>query len=226
MIPQMKGLEKHWLIGATAYPIAMLQYWAVGYMFGWVWKGARAKTTVPTWMMVACAVGFFIDDVGTGVGMQAEEQPREAYEANEHLVNWSNKGQEFGLFRNHTDMLRYHFFMGLAMIYFVWSGSLTLNPIMKYGFFMVQPLIKIMAGYQWWGLEPNNFTVLDFFTFKEGRDCWERSSQLAIEMYNRRQGKSQYAAALPRRRLVEGSKTFRLLDDLGWLQVLLPSVAG
>ena len=226
MIPQTKGYEKHWLVGATAYPVFMLQCWAYGQILGWFFKSAKAKTTIPTWMMVACAVGFFIDDVGTGVGMQGEERPRDFYEANECLVNMSHKGQEWGIFRNHTDALRYHFFMGMAMIYFVWSGRIALNPLMKYGFFVFQPLTKVNAGYRWWGVKPNNFSVVDFFTFKEGRDCWERSSPLAVQMFNGGQSKTQYASALPRRRLVEGSKTFRLLDDLGWLQLLLPSVAG
>ena len=113
---------------------------------------------------------------------------------------------------------------------------MRINAFTKWVLFLLTPIVKIYAGYLWWTLEPNDFSVLDFFTFKEGRDCWERSSIAASDAFNGGRSKRQYRDSpdatrklahgfdYSRRRLVEGSKTFRDLDALGWLTIWLPVI--
>ena len=225
----------HWAVGALAYQIV----YGAWTLLGWSLKdwlpvvGRPVKKLNPLWFLVPAAC-LFIDDVGTGVGMQAEEFPRESYEGNPALVNWSHKGQEWGFFRNHTDMMRWHFISGAVMYVFLYLDYLTMNNATWFGMFLLIPLLKTYAGHGWWSIKPNNFTVSDFFTFEEGRDCWERSSNYAVYWFNKGTAPDKFAASeyatyrknifeehpldvSERRRLVEGSRTFRMLDELGWL---------
>lgn len=218
---QLEGYTNHWSIGALAWPLTVSQIWlygkAVDYLLGVKTLSAKA-TPVPLWLLALAASAIFIDDVGTAVGMHAEEFPREAYEGNEALVNWSLKGQEWGIFRNHTDALRYHFAMGALTLWLLYSGRVWMSGAMKWGVFLIAPLAKIYAGHGWWDLKPNSFTVKDFFFFKKGRDVWERTSEASMNQFNAGR------RSLNRRVLVEGSKTFRMLDKFGWLRLLAPSV--
>jgi hypothetical protein len=241
-LPQRPGTgilstsQTHWAIGAVAFPFIYLTTNIMGEILGWLWKPLGKRTKVPTWMISLFMVAVFIDDVGTGVGLQAEESPRTSYEANVALVNWSHKAQEFGLFRNHTDALRYSFTMSTIVAWLVWRGTLPMTNYAKWGLFFLLPFIKMYAGHGWWSLEPRNFSVLDFFTFTKGRDCWERSNLAAGTAFNAGKTKEWYAATEDarrpaehtmdaRRRLVQGSKTFRMMEGLGWLSRWIPVIS-
>ena len=248
-LPQRPGatwsatLRTHWAYGMVIYPAVFLGTALQGSILKWVFadglgvrffKWFAQRATVPAWMYTLFVLGILVDDMGTGIGMQGKEIPRTMVEGNQLVINWSHKAQEWGLFRNHTDVFRWQVATGLLTLWAAWKGWIPLNNFAKWMVFFTAPFMKMYAGYQWWGV-PNDFTVVDFLTLREGRDCWERSSKAAAALFNQGGSKAQYAqspdATEPlehtldaRRRLVQGSKTFRVMNDLGWLSILFPII--
>ena len=110
-------------------------------------------------------------------------------------------------------------------------------------------LVKTVVGYGWWSLmesENSDFGVVDFFTFKEGRDTWMCDTEWAHRLWQmgrRRSDYQQVPDARPEtinrlhgaqnppldpisnpvfvRRLIE-TKTWKMLKQLDWLYVILP----
>ena len=117
---------------------------------------------------------FWTDDIGTAVGMQAEEVPRNNIEGNHFMSGAWQFLIDNGLAKTQTDAHRlvwiYFTSIILGAQYFGWFNSLARFMMMLLG------IVKTWAGYAWWKIKPNNYTVMDFLSFKPGRMTHERLS--------------------------------------------------
>ena len=119
------------------------------------------------WGLAFVLLCFFIDDAGTAIGFQAEEEPFNLYEANV-LINADIQDMiRRGWVTTETGGMRIiwmnNSLMVLLLHFMNWNTSFT--RLWLY----LAAVTKVAAGYMWWGLEPNYFTVTDFLTFKPGR---------------------------------------------------------
>ena len=187
--------------------------WIVG-------KGNRLRW----WELAAVIIGFSIDDIGTAIGQQATEQPVLSYEANPFMVQIWDWLIASGFATTGTGAHR--------IIYIVFMVQLFINQYFglmnSYGrlFYLFTAGLKVHAGYNWWSLQPNNFTVLDFLTFKSGKPHPERHGLAAynaeVSRWTQALIDSIPESELRRRRLVEEPR----LDSANWLTTYLPVLFG
>ena len=172
-------------------------------------KGNRLTTIE----LAAVIIGISIDDIGTAIGMQAEERPRRKVEGNPVMSGLMHWWMKMGLANTETAAHRLTYFMFLSwVLLFQYFGYYT---ALSRVYMMFVAAMKAWAGYQWWNLKPNNFTVSDFFTFKDGRRVPERMSIPLLHQFNA-QSIVEFGEKLKiRRRLVETT-------PLGWYEKYLP----
>ena len=153
-----------------------------GFLVG---KGNRFST----YTMISVIILYLIDDMGTAIGMQAEEQPRKMYEGNPFLVTTWDYIISWGLADTYTGAHRIVTIWFLFWTVFAqYTGYAT--PYFRL-FMMFSAFTKAVAGTPWWFTKPNNYTITDFLTFKPGKHTPERASDPALTMYNISQGFSQ-----------------------------------
>ena len=173
-------------------------------------KGNRL-TTIELIMVIG---GFSIDDIGTAIGMQAEEIPRTNLEGNPIMSGLMHWWINMGLAKTETAAQRLTYFTFLAWILlFQYFGMYT---SVSRAYMVLGALVKAYAGYQWWYLKPNNFTIRDFFTFKDGRRVPERMSFPLMNQFNAQRIVAFGQSLKVRRRLVETT------PPLGWYEKYLP----
>jgi len=204
------------LIAVIAYAIP----WITGGWIGWA-----PKKRFSLWWPLAISILFFTDDVGTAIGLQAKEYPREACEGNPTVVQFLYRMRKLGVVNTLTGAMRLFAIWNQMFAWGVFYFGIA-NNMMKW-MLLLNGILKAYAGYGWWSLKPNDYGLWDFITFKPGRETWERHSQLALTMYNKASDKNdakrQYKGVKDsskvdlsmylRRRLVEldatGSRTAR-----------------
>lgn len=137
-------------------------------LFSWMGKGNRFG--IPG--LLAVLVLFSIDDVGTAKGLQGEEVPRQALEGNLKMAGLWQYMIENGVAKTETDAHRlvWLWFMGTILVtqYFGWFNALA-----RYVLYIIGAL-KAYAGYSWWNVKPNKYTLMDFLTFQPTRRTSER----------------------------------------------------
>lgn len=148
--------------------------------FSWlIGKGNRLKL----WELIVVVIGFSIDDIGTAVGQQATELPRIMYEGNPHMVSIWKWLIASGFATSTTDAHR--------IIYIIFMVQLFINQYFglmnPYGriYYLYTALLKTYAGYNWWFLEPNDYTIFDFLFFKSGEPRLERMSDAKRNEWNK-----------------------------------------
>ena len=159
------------------------------YALNWMFPGTRKSIygyfkgngfSLPLLLFVlAC---FFIDDGGTGIGLQAHEIPRTHVEGNPFMSYTWCWMIDNGWAKTETAAARlvmiWQMFMVVLVNYLGYAG-----PVFKLmATFM--GLFKVWAGLAWWKLKPNDFTVTDFLSFKDGRRCPERLNMQTMEEFN------------------------------------------
>ena len=156
--------------------------WLMGIYDRFMVKGNRYGT--PALLFVLA--GFLVDDVGTAIGLQAEEVPREALEGNPFMSGAWQFLIDNGVAKTQTDAHRLIaiWLIGviLASQYFGYFNSFSRV------LFIALATLKAYAGYSWWGVKPNKYTVIDYLTFKPGRLTNERYSLPLRDEYNVRAG--------------------------------------
>ena len=173
-------------------------------------KGNRLTTIE----LAAVIIGISIDDIGTAIGMQAEERPRIKVEGNPIMSGLMHWWINMGLAKTETAAQRLTYFTFLAWILlFQYFGMYT---SVSRAYMVLGALVKAYAGYQWWYLKPNNFTIRDFFTFKDGRRVPERMSFPLMNQFNAQRIVAFGQSLKVRRRLVETT------PPLGWYEKYLP----
>jgi len=153
----------------------------------WDWPLSLSPgNQLKTWELVFVFLGFFIDDVGTSIGLQADEYLTDGgykfNEGNPYMVDTWNFLMENKLAKTETAAHRLiycYFTFIILMCHF--NGWLSKGARFHLLFTAV---IKAYAGYGWWGLKPNDFTISDFFTFKDGKPTPWRQSQEALSLMN------------------------------------------
>jgi len=141
-------------------------------------KGNRLKL----WELIAVVIGFSIDDVGTAIGQQASEEPRQLYEGNPHMGAIWEWLIASGFATSTTDAHR--------IIYIIFMVQLFVNQYFglmnSYGrlFYLYNSAAKTYAGYNWWSLKPNDYTILDFIFFKTGQPNLGRMAHGKLVEYN------------------------------------------
>jgi hypothetical protein len=183
----MGGEEIPWTSIATVFGILQIQTTYGGHLFmkyfhntDWILgKGNRLKL----WELIAVVIGFSIDDVGTAIGQQAYEEPRQLYEGNPHMGAIWEWLIASGFATSTTDAHR--------IIYIIFMVQLFVNQYFglmnSYGrlFYLYNSAAKTYAGYNWWSLKPNDYTILDFIFFKSGQPRLERMAYGKVFEYNR-----------------------------------------
>jgi hypothetical protein len=137
--------------------------------------------------------GFWVDDIGTAIGLQAEEVPREMVEGNHYMSGAWQFLIDNGLAKTQTDAHRlvgiYFTVFILVAQYFGW-----LNSFARFSMFGVA-MTKAWAGSNWWQNKPNNYTVTDYLSFKPGRLTNERLSYPMRIVFNLQKGYNDPIAA-------------------------------
>ena len=148
--------------------------------FSWlIGKGNRLKL----WELIAVVIGFSIDDIGTAIGQQAYEEPRQMYEGNPVMSAIWEWLIASGFATSTTDAHR--------IIYIIFMVQLFINQYFglmnPYGrlMYLNNAVWKTYCGYNWWGLKPNDYTILDFIFFKTGQPRLERMAYGKVFEYNR-----------------------------------------
>ena len=186
--------------------------------FEWLMgKGSRFRW----YELLLVLTGITIDDMGTSIGMQAEETPRTTYEANSFMIGTWNFFKSVGLADTFTSGMRLNWIylvsLMLAAHYFG-----TLNAWLRF-YFILLAAFKAYAGYAWWTIKPNTFTIMDFLTFKSGRPTPERENFNTLVFYNATHGHSMETHDY-RRRLAEGPESEGYLWYVKYLRVIFPSI--
>ena len=135
------------------------------------WFGGKRLTTF--WLIVVIG-GHLIDDWGTAIGMQATEEFGAGYamEGNGSMIGLWKKLEEWGLAKTHTAAHRLVGFWYLATILF--AQYFGLWTFLSRTALIVTSVYKAYAGYGWWSLTPNDYTVFDFITFQDGKQTDNR----------------------------------------------------
>ena len=184
--------------------------------FNWV----LGEGTMGRWGLAFVVVCHFIDDVGTGVGFQATEQPLGGFEGGVQMRKDIAHVMKNGLARTETEAMRTIWITNLGvqllLYYLGWYSSWT-RAVMYVG-----ALKKVQAGYGWWSVRPNKFSILDFFFGQSQRTPdrvdlakWSalQSKRAEEELFN-----SRLHFVDERRRLVEAESVvpfaWQLLDVL------------
>ena len=179
------------------------------YVHGLLGKGNR----LTTFELIFVIAGFSVDDIGTAIGMQAEERPRKMVEGNPLMSGLMHFWINSGLAKTETAAHRLTYFMFLAWVlviqYFGFYTSVSRLYI------MATAVGKAYAGYQWWSAKPNDFTIGDFFSFKDGRPTAERMSIPLMDKFNKQAIVGFGESLKVRRRLVETT-------PMGWYEKYLP----
>ena len=175
--------ELQWLNEYVIFGIVPL-YVAIGHFLHWWWPQSWAGPTKSWswWFPGLTLLGFFIDDVGTGVGLQAHEWPRTTYEGNPVLVKLHYSLKDNGITSTLTDTLRITWAWHSTVLGAAYSLGLMTN--FSKWVLLFASFQKVLAGWGWWTLTPNDYGLLDFYSLDSGRDTWERHSRLARAMYN------------------------------------------
>ena len=178
--------------------------WLMGFYDRFMGKGNRYGT--PALLFVLA--GFLVDDVGTAIGLQAEEVPRANIEGNHFMSGAWQFLIDKGVAKTQTDAHRLIaiWLIGviLASQYFGYFNSFSRV------LFIGLATLKAWAGYSWWGVKPNKYTVIDYLTFKPGRLTNERYSLQMRDVFNER--------FLPNRRRL------RSTTGVNWLTRYLPYI--
>ena len=140
----------------------------------------------PWWWALPSLLGIFIDDVGTAVGCQGEEEPRCATEGNPGYVQLHYQLNNLGIVHSLTGTFRLAYIIDTLTIVLLWYyQKVTTVSWLFLTFFCFG---KAMAGWGWWlgcATKHNNYTVWDFFTYSsKERDCWERHNLFCRDVYN------------------------------------------
>ena len=191
-LPYQDEVGKGWYKGYDSLLTPFMGVFIYTFLAPWVtsgWIASPPKKRISWWWPLATSILFSIDDLGTAIGVQAEETPRNMYEANPNLVQFHYRMREWGVATTLTDSVRIFYWINQLHIWLAWQFGF-MNTFYKY-FLLINGAVKARAGYQWWGLKPNNYTIWDFWFFKPGRECWERHSALAVNMYNRANDKKE-----------------------------------
>jgi len=163
-----------WIVTANL----IQRYWGIGYIDRKIGKGNRFGT--PGLLFVLA--GFLIDDVGTAIGMQAQEVPRTHVEGNPFMSGCWQYMIDNGYAKSQTDAHRlvamWFVSVILASQYFGLYNSLS-----RVTFFLMAAL-KTYAGASWWTIKPNNYTLMDYLSFKPGRLTDERLGIPMIQAFN------------------------------------------
>ena len=219
----MGGEEIPFTAIAVVFGLLQIQSTYAGHLFGkyvhdfsWlVGKGNRLKM----WELIAVVVGFSIDDIGTAIGQQAEEYPRQLYEGNPYMVNIWEWLIASGLARSTTDAHR--------IIYIAFMVQLAVNQYFglmnPYGrlYYLYNAAMKTYSGYIWWEATPNRYTIMDFLTFQSGERRLERMSYGKLAEFNRMRAFTSAQMQFDRRRLVE-EEVFVPMNSADWLTTYLP----
>jgi hypothetical protein len=113
-----------------------------------------------TWLLVLTT--FFVDDVGTAVGFQGDDQSQ-IYEGNAVLSSYLAKlVYKWKFFESETAAFRFHTFCSLAII-FIFDRLKLMGPLPRL-FVLMMCILKPIAGWRWWTVE-NDYSVLDYFLF-------------------------------------------------------------
>ena len=104
------------------------------------------------------------------------------------------------------------YFLGIVLLshFMGW-----LNPASR-AYLIVIAAAKAYSGYDWWGLKPNNYTIKDFFTFKDGRQTPYRQSEDSMTAYNLKAELQRKAGQATRRRMIAAKSTNS--TGLAWYQ--------
>ena len=145
---------------------------------------------------------------GAAIGMQAEEVPREALEGNHFMSGAWQFLIDNGVAKTQTDA---HRLIGILLI-----GAILASQYFGYfnsfsrGLFIALATLKAYAGWGWWAVKPNKYTVMDYLTFNPGRLTNERYSLYMRNVFNER--------FLPNRRRL------RSTTGINWLTRYLPYI--
>ena len=117
--------------------------------------------------LVLVIILFSIDDIGTAVGLQADEIPIIAYEGNSFMVSAWDIFKDSNIVDTDTAAMRMVWVTNLFWLFTSQTFQL-LNPVARQ-YILLFAILKALMGFQWWGLTPNNFTLVDFLSFKDGK---------------------------------------------------------
>ena len=159
--------------------------------------GVSKSGRMPWPLFLAVLALFGVDDIGTSIGLQATETPRLMFEGNPYMTHLWEALKEMKLANTDTAAMRLYWVWNLS-----WLCVAQLFGWMRTNYFQGMMVLfgafKTFAGYQWWKLKPNPYTVTDFLTFKDGRPTPERRSDQARLTFNQQQ------VGANRRRMTEG----------------------
>ena len=152
------------------------------------------------WWFALVLLLHLVDDAGTSIGMQANENPPRYFERNKGFCIWMEYCIINGWTQSHTGAFRLVAIINVLMLsifqYFGLFGPLTGLWISYLGF------SKAMDGYMWWTASPNNFGLLDFLLFTPGRPTPHRMTEMGIKAFEAfRRGVPVYVET--RRRMAE-----------------------
>ena len=198
------------LLVAMVLDVVLRKYTKKYLSYKWLSTNGRMN-----WYLFAVVVLLFsVDDVGTSIGLQATETPKTGFEMNSGFCVFMEYMIINGYTATHTSGFRLVWIVNLLVLctlqYFGLFGPLTSLYIVYTG------LLKATAGYGWWGLKPNEFTIADFLLFRPGKVTPDRMGFNANKLANlERQGLLvDRTETLVRRKLLEGDDMFARIKSM------------
>jgi hypothetical protein len=192
-------------------------------------------------VFAAMLILWSVDDVGTAIGLQATEivEQEEGGIASKLEGNpWLNAAMAYALDNNwvetETSFLRmwwlFHMVLFGTYQYMGWFGDWWLQF-----FLVVLSMFKAYAGYDWWSSQPNDFTVTDFLSFKngdlrperrlkaEGAGWFSRGTIRNVYLEN---FAAKYGSGPGLRRRLGSAKIHVYTPSAMWITSILPILSG